>query len=62
MYLQVALWPGQAARQSVLALLFTERAVADRVQHGFDHRKVRMAVVVLEMLLPHAACQSICVT
>jgi pyruvate,water dikinase len=37
------------------ASLFTERAVAYRLQHGFDHRKVHMAVVVQKMLLPQAA-------
>jgi rifampicin phosphotransferase len=37
------------------ASLFTERAVAYRLRHGFDHRKVHMAVVVQKMLLPQAA-------
>jgi phosphoenolpyruvate synthase/pyruvate phosphate dikinase len=37
------------------ASLFSERAVAYRLQHGFDHRKVRMAVVVQKMLFPQAA-------
>jgi phosphoenolpyruvate synthase/pyruvate phosphate dikinase len=37
------------------ASLFTERAVAYRLQHGFDHRKVHMAVVVQKMILPQAA-------
>ena len=37
------------------ASLFTERAVAYRLQHGFDHRKVQMAVVVQKMLFPQAA-------
>jgi phosphoenolpyruvate synthase/pyruvate phosphate dikinase len=37
------------------ASLFTERAVAYRLQHGFDHRQVRMAVVVQKMLFPQAA-------
>jgi phosphoenolpyruvate synthase/pyruvate phosphate dikinase len=37
------------------ASLFTERAVAYRLQHGFDHRKVHMAVVVQKMVFPHAA-------
>ncbi|RKH54003.1 phosphoenolpyruvate synthase [Corallococcus sp. AB050B] len=37
------------------ASLFTERAVAYRIQHGFDHRKVHMAVVVQKMVNPHAA-------
>ncbi len=37
------------------ASLFTERAVAYRLQHGFDHRKVHMAVVVQKMLFPQAA-------
>ncbi|MES2640259.1 MAG: rifamycin-inactivating phosphotransferase [Myxococcota bacterium] len=35
--------------------LFTERAVAYRLQHGFDQRKVHMAVVVQKMLAPQAA-------
>ncbi|WP_067500336.1 phosphoenolpyruvate synthase [Actinoplanes sp. TFC3] len=37
------------------ASLFTERAVAYRVRNGFDHRRVRMAVVVQEMVVPQAA-------
>jgi phosphoenolpyruvate synthase/pyruvate phosphate dikinase len=37
------------------ASLFTERAVAYRIQQGFDHRKVHMAVVVQKMLFPQAA-------
>jgi phosphoenolpyruvate synthase/pyruvate phosphate dikinase len=37
------------------ASLFTERAVSYRVQHGFDHRKVQMAVVVQRMVPAHAA-------
>jgi len=37
------------------ASLFTERAVSYRMQNGFDHRKVFMAVVVQKMLFPQAA-------
>nr|WP_276602579.1 rifamycin-inactivating phosphotransferase [Nannocystis pusilla] len=37
------------------ASLFTERAVTYRIQHGFDHRKVHMAVVVQRMVSPQAA-------
>src|SRR3954466_6948881 len=37
------------------ASLFTERAVTYRLRNGFDHRKVRMAVVVQRMVFPHAA-------
>jgi rifampicin phosphotransferase len=37
------------------ASLFTERAVTYRLQHGFDHRKVHMGVVVQKMLFPQAA-------
>ncbi len=37
------------------ASLFTERAVTYRIQNGFDHRKVHMAVVVQKMLFPQAA-------
>ncbi|MCY1064611.1 phosphoenolpyruvate synthase [Nannocystis sp. RBIL2] len=37
------------------ASLFTERAVSYRIQHGFDHRKVHMAVVVQKMVSPQAA-------
>ncbi|HUR04928.1 MAG TPA: PEP/pyruvate-binding domain-containing protein, partial [Nonomuraea sp.] len=37
------------------ASLFTERAVTYRLRNGFDHRKVRMAVVVQQMAFPHAA-------
>lgn len=37
------------------ASLFTERAVTYRQRNGIDHRKVHMAVVVQQMVLPHAA-------
>ncbi len=37
------------------ASLFTERAVIYRLRHGFDHRKLQMAVVVQRMVFPHAA-------
>ncbi len=37
------------------ASLFTARAVTYRLRNGFDHRKVRMAVVVQRMVFPHAA-------
>ncbi|GMU04129.1 rifamycin-inactivating phosphotransferase [Corallococcus caeni] len=37
------------------ASLFTERAVVYRLRNGFDHRKVRMAVVVQRMVFPQAA-------
>ncbi|WP_212018009.1 rifamycin-inactivating phosphotransferase [Catenulispora pinistramenti] len=37
------------------ASLFTERAVIYRLRNGFDHRKVRMAVVVQRMVFPEAA-------
>jgi rifampicin phosphotransferase len=37
------------------ASLFTERAVTYRLRNGIDHRKVHMAVVVQQMLFPHAA-------
>ncbi|OQP64625.1 phosphoenolpyruvate synthase [Niastella populi] len=37
------------------ASLFTERAVTYRIQNGFDHRKVRLAVVVQKMVFPQAA-------
>ncbi|WP_404363106.1 rifamycin-inactivating phosphotransferase [Corallococcus coralloides] len=37
------------------ASLFTERAVSYRLRNGFDHRKVRMAVVVQQMVFPQAA-------
>jgi phosphoenolpyruvate synthase/pyruvate phosphate dikinase len=37
------------------ASLFTERAVTYRLRNGFDHRKVAMAVVVQQMVFPHAA-------
>ena len=37
------------------ASLFSERAVTYRLRNGFDHRKVRMAVVVQRMVLPQAA-------
>ena len=37
------------------ASLFTERAVTYRLRNGFDHRKVRMAVVVQQMVVPQAS-------
>ena len=37
------------------ASLFTERAVTYRLRNGFDHRKLRMAVVVQQMVFPQAA-------
>jgi rifampicin phosphotransferase len=37
------------------ASLFTERAVIYRLRNGFDNRKVRMAVVVQQMVFPQAA-------
>jgi phosphoenolpyruvate synthase/pyruvate phosphate dikinase len=37
------------------ASLFTERAVSYRIQNGFDHRRVQMAVVVQRMVVAHAA-------
>jgi rifampicin phosphotransferase len=37
------------------ASLFTERAVTYRLRNGFDHRKVEMAVVVQQMVVPQAS-------
>src|ERR1700731_1917764 len=37
------------------ASLYTERAVTYRIQNGFDHRKVHLAVVVQKMIFPLAA-------
>jgi rifampicin phosphotransferase len=37
------------------ASLFSERAVTYRLRNGVDHRKVRMAVVVQQMVFPQAA-------
>jgi len=37
------------------ASLFSDRAVTYRVQHGFDHQKVRIAVIVQQMVAPEAA-------
>ncbi len=37
------------------ASLFSERAVTYRLRNGFDHREVQMAVVVQQMVVPHAA-------
>jgi pyruvate,water dikinase len=37
------------------ASLFTDRAVTYRIQNGFDHRKVHLAVVVQQMVFPLAA-------
>jgi phosphoenolpyruvate synthase/pyruvate phosphate dikinase len=37
------------------ASLFTDRAVIYRLQNGFDHRKVQLAVVVQKMVFPRVA-------
>jgi rifampicin phosphotransferase len=37
------------------ASLFTERAVIYRLQNGFNHRKIHLAVVVQKMVFPQAA-------
>jgi pyruvate,water dikinase len=37
------------------ASLFTERAVTYRIQHGFDHRQVQLAVVIQRMVFPQAS-------
>ncbi len=37
------------------ASLFTERAVIYRIQNGFSHRQVHLAVVVQQMVFPQAA-------
>src|SRR4029453_11809753 len=37
------------------ASLYTERAVTYRLRNGFDQRKVHMAVVVQQMVFPHAS-------
>src|SRR5438128_11492059 len=37
------------------ASLFTDRAVMYRMQNGFDHHKVQLAVVVQKMVFPQAA-------
>ncbi len=37
------------------ASLYTERAVIYRMQNGFDHRKVQLAVVVQKMIFPETA-------
>jgi phosphoenolpyruvate synthase/pyruvate phosphate dikinase len=37
------------------ASLFTERAIIYRLQNGFDHRKVHLAVIVQKMVFPQAA-------
>ena len=37
------------------ASLFPERAITYRIQNGFDHRKVYLAVVVQKMVFPQAA-------
>ncbi|MEV0618932.1 rifamycin-inactivating phosphotransferase [Nonomuraea sp. NPDC050404] len=37
------------------ASLFTDRAVAYRIRNGYDHRAVRLSVVVQQMVFPDAA-------
>jgi len=44
-----------AAVSRCWASLFTERAVSYRMRNGIDHRKVLMAVVVQQMVFPHAS-------
>ena len=44
-----------AAISRCWASLFTERAVTYRMRNGIDHRKVLMAVVVQQMVFPHAS-------
>lgn len=44
-----------ASVRRCMASLFSERAVTYRAQHGFDHRRVRMAVVVQKMAPAQAA-------
>ena len=41
--------------QKCWASLFTDRAVIYRLQNGFDHHKVYLAVVVQKMIFPQAA-------
>ena len=37
------------------ASLFTDRAIIYRLQNGFDHRKVQLAVVIQQMIFPQAS-------
>ncbi len=37
------------------ASLFTERAITYRIQNGFDHHKIYLAVIVQKMIFPQAA-------
>jgi pyruvate,water dikinase len=37
------------------ASLFTDRAVTYRIQNGFDHRKVRLSVIVQRMVFPQTS-------
>ncbi len=37
------------------ASLFTDRAIIYRMQNGFDHRKVRLSVVIQKMVFPQVA-------
>ncbi|MDO3644202.1 phosphoenolpyruvate synthase [Mucilaginibacter sp. L3T2-6] len=37
------------------ASLFTDRAIVYRIQNGFDHRKIRLSVVVQKMIFPDVA-------
>lgn len=37
------------------ASLYTDRAITYRIQNGFDHRSVRLAVLVQKMIFPEAA-------
>jgi rifampicin phosphotransferase len=35
--------------------LYTDRAVAYRIQNGFDHRQVSLSVIIQRMVFPHAS-------
>ncbi len=37
------------------ASLFTDRAIVYRIQNGFDHRRVRLSVVIQKMVFPQAS-------
>ncbi|WP_150271339.1 phosphoenolpyruvate synthase [Paenibacillus tepidiphilus] len=37
------------------ASLFTDRAVIYRMQHGFDHRRVHLSVIIQRMIVPQAS-------
>lgn len=55
-YLNIIGWPSILEHvRKCWASLFTARAVMYRIQQGFNHNKVQLAVIVQQMIFPQAA-------